>query len=166
MPPTFHAWLSDPANVAAFVRELVQIDLAGYSPFAAPPMTAAKADMVEAGVSEIDRLMAEVMATYSNTLICREQVVIRFEDSLAEHEFELPDDWRRVVERIFIRGTRKLMDVNDRVKIEGKQRIVRMVGRPGPEVAATPEAVITEVLKNGPVTRQVKTSGSVVQFRR
>ena len=170
MPQTywdlFHAWLSDPANVAAFVRELVQIDLAGYSPFAAPPMTAAKADMVEAGVSEIDRLMAEVMATYSNTLICREQVVIRFEDSLAEHEFELPDDWRRVVERIFIRGTRKLMDVNDRVKIEGKQRIVRMVGRPGPEVAATPEAVITEVLKNGPVTRQVKTSGSVVQFRR
>lgn len=162
----FHAWLSDPANVAAFVRELVQIDLAGYSPFAAPPMTAAKADMVEAGVSEIDRLMGEVMATYANTLICREQVVLRFEDSLAEHDLELPDDWRRVVERIFVRATRKLMGVNDRVKIDGKQRIVRVVGQVDPGAFSSPDKLIETVTSNGPVTRQVKTSGSVIAFRR
>lgn len=161
----FHAWKSDPANVAAFVRELLKIDISDYSPFAAPPMTAAKADMVEAGTSEIDRLMAEVMSSYSNTLLCREQVVLRFEDMLAEHELDLPDDWRRVVERIFLRGTRKLMGTNDRVKIEGKQRVIRMIGRPEPKTFQTVEAMVQIVTSNGPLTRQVRTnSGSVVAF--
>ena len=143
------------------MRAVEAVDLTDYSPFSAPPMTTAKADMIEAGASEIDRLMVEVMAGYADTLICREQVILRFEDMLTDHDLDLPDDWRRVVERIFVRSTRKFVG-QDRVRIDGKQRIVRMAGRAG--TFASPDELIQEVLRNGPVTRQVRTSGSLVQF--
>ena len=90
----FHAWRRNPANVAAFVGALRQVDLAGYDPYLAPPMTAAKADMVESGASELDRALAHAMAGLHDTLVVKEQILLRIEDYLSDNNVEVPDDWQ------------------------------------------------------------------------
>lgn len=160
----FRAWLANPANVGAFRAELMQYSLAGYNPFTAPPMTAAKADMVDAGSSELDRLFAEAMRRYANTVLVREQVVLVVEELLSETSVEVPDDWQKIVDRMFLRATRKVTTINDRVKIEGRVRTVRLIGRPAPEVVNDHELLIETVLSNGPLTRPIRSSGKIVSF--
>jgi hypothetical protein len=160
----FHAWKNDPANVGAFVRELLKVDIVGFKPYAPPPMTAAKADMVDAGSSELDRLFAEAMRRYVNTVLVREQVVLAVEDLLSETSVEVPDDWQKIVDRMFLRATRKVTTINDRVKIEGRVRTVRLIGRPAPEVVNDHELLIETVLSNGPLTRPIRSSGKIVSF--
>ena len=157
------AWMAAPENVGAFVEAVRAVDRSDYHPFAPPIMTASKADMADASSSELDRIMAEVMKPFVNTLLCKDQILLAVEDYIGDSTADVPDDWKRVVERMFIRATRKLQGA-DRVRIDGKQRMVRVIGRVPPEVAASPEAVIVEVTKNGPVSRQVKTGGSVTQL--
>ena len=122
--------------------------------------------MADASSSELDHLMDQAMTGLTNTLVCKDQILLRLEDLIAESTAEIPDDWKRVAERMFIRRTRKLIQAPDRVRVDGKQRTVRVIGRVTNDVVASPEAVIVELLKNGPVTRQVKSSGSVIAFRR
>jgi hypothetical protein len=162
----FHAWRNKPENVGAFIAELTKVDLSDYSPYAPPPMTAAKADMVDAGSSELDRLFAEAMGSYANTVLVREQVVLAMEDLLVETSVEVPDDWQKIVDRMFLRATRKVTTLNDRVKIEGRVRTARLIGRPAPEVVTDHEKMLHEISKNGPLIRPVKSSGQVVQFQR
>jgi hypothetical protein len=160
----FHAWKNDPANVGAFVRELLKVDIVGFKPYAPPPMTAAKADMVDAGSSELDRLFAEAMRRYANTVLVREQVVLAVEELLSDSSVEVPDEWAKIVDRMFLRATRKVTTINDRVKIEGRVRTVRLIGRPAAEVVNNHELLIETVLSNGPLTRPIRSSGKVVSF--
>lgn len=160
----FHAWLAKPENVGAFVAALRKTDLTGYNPYAVPPMTAAKADMVDSNLSEMDRLLEQAMASFSNTLLCKEQVLLRVEDILEETNVELPDDWRRIAERMFGRATRRVEE--GRVKIDNKVRTIRSIGRVPPAAMQSEEAMIQEVLSNGPVERPIKTSSNVVNFAR
>ena len=170
MPDAFwselRAWMAVPANVGAFVEHVRKLDRSDYRAFAPPIMTASKADMADASSSELDHLMDQAMTGLTNTLVCKDQILLRLEDLIAESTAEIPDDWKRVAERMFIRRTRKLIQAPDRVRVDGKQRTVRVIGRVTNDVVASPEAVIVELLKNGPVTRQVKSSGSVIAFRR
>jgi hypothetical protein len=160
----FHAWREDLSNVGAFVAELKKFDLTGYSAYEAPPMTAAKADMVEAGSSELDRLAAEALSKFRNTVLVKEQVILEIEHLLAESSVEVPDDWQAITARIFLRSTRKITALNDRVKIDGKTRTVRMIGRPDPAVFTSPDTLLKQVLASGAVTRSVRSSGAVVAF--
>jgi hypothetical protein len=161
----FHAWLANPANVGAFREELLAIDLAGYNPFEAPMMTAAKAEMVESGSSELDRALAHAMAGLSNTLIVKEQIILRVEDYLADNNVEVPDDWQRLIERMLFRKTRKVpVGAPDRVRIENKQRVIRCIGTVDASVFPSAENMTIEILRNGPLSRQIKSSGSVVKF--
>lgn len=160
----FHAWRKDLANVGAFVAELKKTDLSGYSAFSAPPMTAAKADMVDAGASDLDRLVADAMKPFHNTVLVKEQLVLAVEDLLIESSAEVPDDWAAIVARMFLRLTRKVTAINDRVKIDGRQRTVRAVGRPDPQIFADASSMTATVVSNGPITRPVRSSGKVVSF--
>jgi hypothetical protein len=65
---------------------------------------------------------------------------------------------------MFLRATRKVTTINDRVKIEGRVRTVRLIGRPAPEVVNNHELLIETVLSNGPLTRPIRSSGKVVSF--
>lgn len=58
----FHAWVSDPANVAAFARYLNGLDIGNYSPFNDPISTEAKDDMADAALSDVDRAIADVLS--------------------------------------------------------------------------------------------------------
>lgn len=165
---TFRAWLSNPANVGAFRAELLQYDLAGYNPFTAPPMTAAKADMVEAGASELDRALTFAMQDLHDTLIVKEQIILRIEDYLLDNSAEVPDDWQKTVERLVFRKTRKVpFGVPDRVRIDNRLRLVRVVGKVDAKSLTSLENVIAKVAENGPTTRPIRSGGgSVVSFRR
>lgn len=161
-----HAWMDDERNIGAFVESLKLTDLAGYDPFQAPPMTAAKADMIDAGASELDKLLDRVFRDLPpNTLLCKEQIVIKIEDALAESSIDVPDDWERIVDRMFLRATRKPPgDAPDRVAIDGKLRIIRMRGRVPPEVFTSEQSVVDSVLSTGPVVRPIRSTGKVVAF--
>lgn len=160
-----YRWIRTDGNIGAFVEALKKVDLADYTPFSLPPMTAAKADMIDAGTSELDRLMEEVLREMPNTLLCKEQVILRIEDRVAESSADLPDDWTRIAERMFLRATRKLPGGTDRVKIEGKIRTVRVHGsRYSQDIVASQQSVIDEVLRNGPLVRQIKTGAQVIRF--
>ncbi len=163
----FHEWRRNKANVAAFVAELLTIDLAGYNPYLAPPMTAAKADMVEAGASELDRAMEHALTGLANTLVVKEQIVLRIEDYLSDNNVEVPDDWQRMVERMLFKRTRKVpANAPERVRIDGRQRAVRLLGKVPQEVYASTESMVAKILEAGPVTRQIKSTGTVVNFKR
>jgi hypothetical protein len=160
----FHAWKNDQANIGAFVREVLKTDISSFKPYAPPPMTAAKADMVDAGSSALDRVFAEVMAKYANTVLVKEQVVLAMEDFLADATDDVPDDWQKIVDRMFLRATRKITTTNDRLRVDGRIRTVRAVGRPAPSVVSGPETLLEELAKHGPAVRQMKPSGKVVNF--
>ncbi len=163
----FRRWLANPANVGAFRSELLAYSLAGYNPFRAPPMTAAKADMVEAGASELDRALEHALAGLANTLVVKEQIILRIEDYLSDNSVEVPDDWQRMVERMLFRKTRKVpAGAPERVRIENKQRVVRLLGKVPQETFTSTESMIAKILEAGAVTRQIKSTGSVVNFQK
>ena len=160
----FHAWLDKPENVGAFIARLRETDLAGYSPYAVPPMTAAKADMVESNQSEMDHLLETALAQFVDTLICKEQVLLKVEELMAESTADVPDEWRRIADRMFTRMTRRVD--GGRLKIAGKVRVVRSIGRPPHDAMQSQAAMVEEVLSNGPVERPMATLGNVVSFKR
>lgn len=161
----FHAWLGQPANVSAFIDELVQVPLGNYSAFEPPPMTAAKAEMVESGSSELDRALEAAMAGLANTLIVKEQIILRVEDYLADNNVEVPDDWQKMIERMLFRKTRKVpAGAPDRVRIDNKQRAVRCIGTVEAGTFASADLMIDNILTSGPLTRPIRTSGQIVKF--
>lgn len=160
----FHRWRENLANVGAFVEAMRKVDLTGYSPYAAPPMTATKADMIDAGSSDIDRGAAIALKQLTGSpLVVKEQFLLALETAMLDNGFDFPDDWVRVAERIFVRKTHKILGT-DRVQIEGKLRTVRVLGTATPDLFQSPETMIELVGRNGPLTRQVKTTGRVVAF--
>lgn len=163
----FHKWRAVPENVGAFRAELLQVNLAGYNPYGLPMFTAAKSEMVEAGTSELDRALAVALSGLVDTFVVKEQVLLKIEDYLSDNDVEVPDDWRRMVERMLMRKTRKApAGVQERVRIEGKQRVVRMVGAVKAEAFQQAQDVIDVVLANGPLSRVIKSSGQIVNFPR
>lgn len=168
MPPeywaAFHKWMKEPANVAAFTRELLAIDLADYDPYMAPPMTASKSEMVELGSSELDRALTVAMTGLADTFVVKDQILLKIEDYLTDNDADVPDDWRRMAERMLLRRTRKpASGVPERVRIDSRQRVVRAIGKPEGSFV-DPQAVIDKILSNGPLTRSIRTSSSVVAF--
>lgn len=157
-------WIRDPANIGAFIAALHEVEMGDYNPYAAPPMTLGKLEMVEAGESELDRALAHVMGQFNNTLVVKEQIIMRIEEYLADNNVEAPDEWERMMDRMMARRTRKPPGI-DRVRIEGRMRVVRMIGAVKPEVLASNENVVEEVLSHGPLVKPIKASGQVVQFR-
>lgn len=161
----FYAWLDKPENITAFINELVALPLGNYSPFEPPAMTAAKADMVESGASELDRAFDAAMAGLKDTIVVKEQIVLRIEDYLSDNNVEVPDDWQRMVERMLFRKTRKVpAGAPERVRIDGKQRAARVYGKPPGETFASAEAMLLEISKNGPLSRPIRSTGQVVSF--
>lgn len=159
----FHAWRKDPSNIGAFMEGLRQYPLEGYDPYSAPPMTHAKADMLDAGGSPLDRAFEKIMPKFTGPLLVREQVIIELEYYLEDTAVEFPDDWQKVADRVFSMHTRKFLAGPDSVRIDGKQRIVRQLRKP--ELDEMDEAtVVEEVMKNGPVIRPVTESTKVVKF--
>lgn len=164
----FHAWRSDPANVGALFRALCAVDLTGYNPFQAPPMTRAKAEMIYAGMSDLDRAMAAVLDALPGRLVVREQVFVQVDRYAHDNAMNLPDEWRnRSGEKIFNSLTRAAYGVVDRIRMDdGKQYAPRALPGLDPNVLLSKESMLEEILKNGPTVRTLgNATGVVLPFR-
>lgn len=159
----FHAWRKDLRNVGAFVEALKHYPLEGYDPHTAPPMSNAKMDMIDAGTSPLDRAVDTVMRNLDGALMVREQLVRKLEVYLNQHNVEFPEEWTRLVERIFVRRTRRVPDF-DFVLIDGRYRSVRAVREVPPEALVNQEAVLSEVMRNGPISVTTLTTGKPVNL--
>lgn len=157
------AWASVPANVAAFLHSILQTDMAGFSAFAAPPMTMAKKDMVESTESELDHAMNTVLKSFASPLVTWEQFNLRLEDYAREHQSDFPEGWPRIAAGIFRNRTTRVLD-DERMIIDGQPRKVRGCGVVPPALLTDRAAVVAEVEKNGPQARSIKTSSNIVDF--
>lgn len=155
----FHEWRRYPINLGAFVEQLREVSLAGYNPYEAPPMTQSKRDMIDAGMSPLDRAVEAVFERMPGKLLTREQLNNMLELYLTEVSVEFPDGWARMVDRIFTRRTHTI-EHNDKLLIEGKMRIVRRLDGATPAMLSSEDAMLAEVLKNGPIGRQFGSSES------
>ena len=94
-------WMQVPANVAAFARWLEAVDMAGFNPYAEPPMTDGKRDMTELSRSDLDRAFDEVIELLPGALVTPEQVTQAIRATASTHGYDLPvDKLDAVVKRI------------------------------------------------------------------
>ena len=97
-----NAWREKPENIGALARWLEAVDLSGYSPFAAPIETTAKAAMTELSRSDIDRAFEIVMDSLPGKLMVQDQVVAgmrQIERTHADINYP-PGDWVPAVSRM------------------------------------------------------------------
>lgn len=160
-----HHWAENPRNIAAFVEVLLATDMTGFNAFTAPPLTMLKRDMVDAGRSDLDRAIDEIFASMPGDLVTKEQLVLALESYAQANAAEFPENWPNFVDTIFRRQTHRVLH-DEWVVIEGRRHAVRAL-REVDELAVDlddPDAIMAEVNKNGPQTRAIKTSGSIVNF--
>ncbi len=158
-------WADNPANIAAFVEHMLATDMTGFSAFTAPPLTMLKRDMVDASQSDLDRAITDIFSMLPGDLLTKEQLVVALEDYARDNHAEFPDNWPSFVDNIFRRQTFRVLD-EERVTIEGRSRAVRSI-KDADELTldiTDAAAVITEVEKNGPQARSIKTSSNIVGF--
>ncbi len=101
-PETFwrrlNAWMKDPANIAALAQLLRDRDTGSYSPYAPPPPSSGKSQMIEANKTELDELIEEVFENLKGEVFTPKQIV-NLVSSRAPHSRDLPQNWQRVVDR-------------------------------------------------------------------
>lgn len=97
-----NASLDNPADVAAFARDLLKVDLAGYSPYDPPPVTEVKEAMAEAAKPDLliglDAVIAQIegkAALFSMLHIINGLQRVRNTDGL-----HYPDQWESWVGKI------------------------------------------------------------------
>lgn len=93
----FDTWGESPGNIAAVAAMLGAVDLAGYSPYAAPPLFKGKTTMVDASMSDLDRALGQVLATMKGPFVV-EQVINRMRKAAEKYGYEYPDKiWKQIV---------------------------------------------------------------------
>ena len=96
-----NAWMAEPANIGAFARFLREdVDLSGYSPFAAPIETTAKRDMTEAAKSDIDHGVEHALANVKGGAFVPEQIIRLMREAMRLYGLEYPDKWQAVARRM------------------------------------------------------------------
>lgn len=156
-------WARVPANIGAFLHDILQTDMKGFSAYAAPPMTMAKHDMVESTESDLDHAMTAILKSFEGPLVTWEQFNIRLEDYAREHRAEFPEGWPRIAAAAFRNRTMRVLQ-DERVMIDGQPRKIRGCGVV-PAGAINSVAEIQKLVAlNGPQQRPIKTSNTVVSF--
>lgn len=158
----FRSWMNEDANVGAFVEQLKKYPLEGYHPFAPPPLTHAKADMIDASTSALDQAVNHVLGEMTGSLLTREQLVFALERYVIEYSVEMPMDWQKAILSIYQRRTRTPLGGPNAVLIDGKMRFIRQLKPPPPGTFDTDQAIVSEVLLNGLLTRPLQNAGKAV----
>lgn len=163
----FNSWRIDPRNIGAFADRLLNVDLAGYDAFMAPPMTTAKADMIYAGASDLDRAMLCVIEALPGAALVKEQVIIHLEAYLVENSAEFREGWQETVGRMLLRLTDR-HPAQDRIRINGRTYPLRLKRGTDTTEMLTVDITLEQVMLNGPLSRGFAGSGvdrgNVVSF--
>lgn len=160
----FRAWMAEDANVGAFVEQLKKYPLDGYQPYAPPPMTHAKTDMIDASTSSLDQAVNHVLDAMTGSLLTREQLVLALERYVVEYSVEMPTDWQKAILSIYQRRTRTPLGGPSAILIDGKMRFIRQLRQPPAGTFDTEKGTVSEVLLNGPVTRPLQNAAKAVNL--
>ena len=160
----FRAWMAEDANVGAFVEQLKKYPLDGYQPYAPPPMTHAKTDMIDASTSSLDQAVNHVLDAMTGSLLTREQLVLALERYVVEYSVEMPVDWQKAILSIYQRRTRTPLGGPSAILIDGKMRFIRQLRQPPAGTFDTEKGTVSEVLLNGPVTRPLQNAAKAVNL--
>jgi len=148
-------WMDHQPNIAAFAAALLAVDLAGYSPYAAPPMTESKRAMVDSSKSDLDRAIDLAIANMPFEVMVLDQVIAAIRQGQAVYGFELPDRWQAIARkvaagRLFRVGV--FEGTNWQVQIEGRKYAVYAKTDKGRIYWKSREHIREEILKNGSPT--------------
>ncbi|MCG8434440.1 MAG: DUF5906 domain-containing protein, partial [Gammaproteobacteria bacterium] len=90
-------WMKAPENIGAFKQALIafESELATYSPYAPPPVTAAKLRMVEAHQNDLDEAFEQIFSVLTEGLLCKEMILAVLEDP--SNGWDLPTGYKGVV---------------------------------------------------------------------
>lgn len=146
-------WLDSGENIGAFSRWLEEIDLAGYSPYLPPPMTAGKRLMTEMSLSPIDGLLADAFERMPGEVLLPDQVIAAMRVLQPETGVELPHQWEQIARR-------QMQSKLHRIGVkDGPGWVVKIDAKKHPTYARSPAAarkwaspdlnVRHEALKNG-----------------
>lgn len=150
-------WMDEDANIAAFAAWLETVDLDGYSPFVAPPMTKAKETMVEANRSDLERGFDIAVNGLRGDLFAAPQILNLMRQAQKMDGLDYPEKWSAVAKRLmWQRGYR--VGVRDgrnwKPMIDGSRHAVYALSQKLANfwTDATPEELRHELLKSGSVT--------------
>lgn len=149
-------WLDVEANVAAFAEWLEAVDLEGYSPFVAPPMTEGKAAMVDANTSDLERGLEVAFLNLRGEVFALQQIVNLMRQAMKDEGLDYPDKWPAIAKRLARqRGYRVGVrhGQNWLPMIDGQRHAVYTThkGRAAFWTAASPDALRAELTASGPV---------------
>lgn len=150
-------WMADDANIAAFAAELLAVDLAGYSPYVAPPMTEGKRAMVDASKSDLDRGLDLAFEALVSDVYTTDQIATIMSDKAREYDLGFSDmqRWREIAKREAAKRGHRVgvpKGANWQPLIDGKRSAVYAVSRAAAARWHTDERLREEVLKNKALT--------------
>lgn len=165
-----NAWMQDAANVGAFVRWLEATDLTGYSPYAMPPMTEAKAAMTELSQSDLDRALADALALLPAGAFTPEHIMQAMHQAKTVSGYDFPADrvdqlMRKIIQRVCHRvGVRQ--GANWWFSHDGKRMAVyaRTAAEAKKWTRADQEQLRREILRNGVPGAVMQTLGTKLQI--
>lgn len=146
------AWMADHLNIGAFVRELLAVDLEGYSPFDAPPKTTAKSEMADLASSDLDRAFAAAVANLKGEVCCVEQLVELVRQVRDADDLDLPERWEKGVRKMIQRKLRRVGvkdGANWRVRIGEERYAPYATTRAAYWSESDSEQLREEILKTG-----------------
>lgn len=150
-------WMADDANIAAFAAELLAVDLAGYSPYIAPPMTEGKRAMVDASKSDLDRGLDLAFEALVSDVYTTDQIATIMSDKAREYDLGFSDmqRWREIAKREAAKRGHRVgvsKGVNWQPLIDGKRSAVYAVSRSAAARWQLDDRLREEVLKNRALT--------------
>nr|WMC95376.1 bifunctional DNA primase/polymerase [Aminobacter aminovorans] len=100
----FAEWMKEPCNVAAWVEYLNGIDLSDFDSYSAPPLSAAKAAMIDGARSDLDRAIGDALAEWPNEIFTIDQIVQAVSGGRAFNaDITLDDGWERAARKMLRR---------------------------------------------------------------
>lgn len=156
-----NAWMDREENIAAFHRELMLIDTKDYSPFAVPPKSAGKRNMVEASRSDLDRALEVAIASLQSDVVVMEQLVPLVQRVADQESWYLPDLPISKLRSVIHKAAAKLLykvgergGHNERLMVEKKRYYVwaRTSHAADKYARASQDDVRRDVLRNGSPT--------------
>lgn len=98
MAERLHAWRSTPGAMGALQSWLWSVDLTGYSPYADPPMTRGKREMIDSHRTDLDDAVADAVAALKSPVFVIRQLESYITDTYGHDD--LPNNWRAGLKRI------------------------------------------------------------------
>jgi len=118
-----HAWRAQAGSMAALQEWFGTIDLAGYSPYEAPPLFEGKKVMARSNRSELDEAFDDVLETLPGKVFCDKQIIAAIRAMLPHSDLMmLPHRWEHAIRKM-LQSDKRMSRVEAPGGGDGRMRI-------------------------------------------